>query len=190
METSTSDIDLDLLFKLRLLVARYGEMDVAKWWNTNGVLGQYGAMAISRGLPKTHYFAQARIVFSVARSRCKELFDPPACMTLWDLPPRLEDKFESRWQHWLDQSESWVSFFETLQSIGQGDLLQILCDSDLLSGGDVQKVHQLHLSSESRAVPIPGMYTPNNEILRMLAGGFSLASTGNLAVPYARLEKE
>jgi hypothetical protein len=27
-------IDLDRLLKLRLLVARFGEMDLAKWWNT------------------------------------------------------------------------------------------------------------------------------------------------------------
>ena len=42
-------IDLDRLLKLRLVVARDGEMDMAGWWNTNGMLGRYGAIALGRG---------------------------------------------------------------------------------------------------------------------------------------------
>jgi hypothetical protein len=33
--------DLDQLLKLRVIVARFGEMDVAGWWNTKGQLGPY-----------------------------------------------------------------------------------------------------------------------------------------------------
>lgn len=29
-------MDLERLLKLRLVVARFGEMDLAKWWNTKG----------------------------------------------------------------------------------------------------------------------------------------------------------
>ena len=81
-------IDLDRLLKLRLVVARYGEMDRAAWWNTRGMLGHYGEMAVEPGLPRTHRFARARVVFAVARLRCDELFDPPGCVTLWKLPGR------------------------------------------------------------------------------------------------------
>ena len=77
-------IDLDRLLKLRLVVARYGEMDLAGWWNTNGMLGRYGAIALARGLPRTHHFTQARVVFSVAKARCQELFDAPGSVTLWN----------------------------------------------------------------------------------------------------------
>src|SRR5690349_18688430 len=35
-------MDLDRLLKLRLIVARHGEMDLGKWWDTNGVLGPRG----------------------------------------------------------------------------------------------------------------------------------------------------
>ena len=91
-------IDLDRLLKLRLVVARHGEMDRAGWWNTNGMLGRYGAIALERGLPRTHRFAQARVVFAVARSRCEELFDPPGCVTLWKLPADVEDQFDEHWQ--------------------------------------------------------------------------------------------
>ena len=54
-----STLDLERLLKLRLVVARFGEMDLAKWWNTKGQLGRLGA-ALRRGLPRTHHFAQAR----------------------------------------------------------------------------------------------------------------------------------
>src|SRR6266481_4894558 len=66
---STSSIDLDRLLKLRLVVARFGEMDVAKWWNTKGQLGRLGSAALRRGFPRTHYFAQARSVFAVVGDR-------------------------------------------------------------------------------------------------------------------------
>jgi hypothetical protein len=57
-------IDFDRLLKLRLVVARVDEMDLAKWWNTRGQLGRLGTATVRRGVPRTHYFAQARSVFS------------------------------------------------------------------------------------------------------------------------------
>lgn len=69
-------IDLDRLLKLRLLVARFGEMDLAKWWNAKGQLGRLGAATLRRGFPRTHRFAQARSVFAVAAHRCAEVFAP------------------------------------------------------------------------------------------------------------------
>jgi hypothetical protein len=73
-----SDLDLDHLLRLRLVVARFGEMDLARWWNTKGMLGRHGAVVLKRGFPATHHFAQARVVFEVARGRCRELFIRPA----------------------------------------------------------------------------------------------------------------
>ena len=58
-------IDFDRLFKLRLVVARHGEMDRARWWNTQGVLGRRGGVVLRRGFPSTHRFVQARVVFEV-----------------------------------------------------------------------------------------------------------------------------
>ena len=53
-------VDTANITKLRLVVARFGEMDRAKWWNTKGMLASLGEMAIRRGFPKTHLFARAR----------------------------------------------------------------------------------------------------------------------------------
>ena len=110
---SAPTIELDRLLKLRLVVARFGEMDLAKWWNTKGQLGRLGAAALRRGFPRTHSFAQARSVFTVAAHRCDEVFNPPGCVTLWRLPESLEQEFDSRWEHgrprlcWNASSSLW-----------------------------------------------------------------------------------
>src|SRR5207245_7424225 len=84
-------MNLELLLKLRLVIGRHGEMDLAKWWNTKGQLGRFGTVALRRGFPRTHYFAQARSAFAVAAHRCKEVFDPLGCVTLWHLDEQTED---------------------------------------------------------------------------------------------------
>src|SRR6266481_3734957 len=110
-------IDFDRLLKLRLIVARFGEMDLARWWNTRGQLGRLGSAALRRGFPRTHHFAQARSVFAVAAHRCAEVFDPRRCVTLWRLPEALEEAFEQRWEEWLDNASDWAPFFEKLAAL-------------------------------------------------------------------------
>ncbi len=61
--TSISATSLELILKLRVVVGRFGEMDLAGWWNTRGQLGPLGAPVLRRGFPRTHCFAQARSVF-------------------------------------------------------------------------------------------------------------------------------
>jgi hypothetical protein len=98
-------LSYDRLLKLRSIVARFGEMDLAKWWNTRGQLGRLGTAAVRRGFPRTHYFAQARSVFAIAAHRCREVFNPPESVTLWQLPETVEEEFESHWERWLDQED-------------------------------------------------------------------------------------
>lgn len=180
-------IDLDRIFKLRLVVGRYGEMDVAKWWNTKGVLGKHGASVFQRGFPTTHHFAQARVVFAVARTRCAERFPAPAgCMTLWNLPAELEDAFEERWQVWLDDVSAWKPFFEALVPIQpQADLAALLAERGLLTPDQVATTAKLRRSAEGRAVALPAAAQPTDDLLALLAGGFARGEPGNPAVPYA-----
>lgn len=188
MTATTASVDLERLLKLRLAIARHGEMDAAGWWNIRGILGRHGGLALKRGFPSTHYFAQARIAFAVARSRCHELFDPPGCMTLWNLPAQLEDQFEEHWQDWLDQGEQWATFFEKLAQTGSGDLLSELGDFGLVDQDHVEAVGKLRRSAEGRSVPLPGTHQPNDEIITLLAAGFARGEKGSPAIPYARLE--
>jgi len=188
MTQRSSGVDFERLLKLRLAVARHGEMDAAGWWNTKGILGRHGALALKRGFPSTHYFAQARIAFAVARSRCREIFDPPGCMTLWHLPAEIEDQFEAHWQDWLDQGERWGAFFETLAAAGGKDLLAELVEFGLIDQNHLDAVAKLRRSAEGRSVPLSGTYRPSDEVITLLAAGFARGERGNPAIPYARLE--
>lgn len=188
MTEATSRIDYERLLMLRLAVARHGEMDAAGWWNIKGILGRHGSLALKRGFPSTHYFAQARIAFAVARSRCHELFDPPGCMTLWSLPAEVEDQFEEHWQDWLDQGERWSPFFETLAGVGRRELLAELADLGLVDQSHLEAVSKLRRSAEGRSVPLPGVHQPSDEVLTLLAAGFAKGERGSPAIPYARLE--
>jgi hypothetical protein len=181
-------VDLDRLLKLRLVVARIGEMDLARWWNCRGVLGQLGAQAYRRGFPTTHPFARARVAFAVARARCTELFDPPGAMTLWNLPADLEDAFKDRWQAWLDQPETWATVFEQLGAVRSPDLLDALANAGLLTPDQREAVGGLRRSAENRAVQIPGVHQPDEELITLLAAGFARGDLGAPAIPYARLE--
>ncbi len=183
-----NNIDLARLFKLRLVVARYGEMDMARWWNTKGMLGRYGEIVLKRGFPRTHFFAQARVVFAVARHRCEEVFNPPGCMTLWSLPAWLEDQFEEQWYRWLDDGSSWDPFFAQVEGLPIGDLGASLSELELLTADQQEQARRLHRSSEGRAVPISGVHNPEDDVITMLTAGFACGTPGALAVPYARLE--
>jgi hypothetical protein len=186
METG---LDLDRLLKLRLVVARHGEMDRAAWWNTNGMLGRYGAIALKRGLPRTYRFAQARGVFAVARSRCREVFDAPGSVTLWSLPATVEDQFEEHWQNWLGQPERWNTFFDALASAEPSDLLAGFAQRDLITPGQAENVKTMRRSAEGRAVQLSGYTVMNDELLTLLAAGFAKGEQGAPAIPFAKLDE-
>ena len=179
--------DFERLLRLRLVVARHGEMDRARWWNTQGVLGPDGDTVMSRSFPRTHWFAQARTVFAVAQARCQELFNPPGCMTLWSLPAEVEDSFEDAWTQWADDAALWKPVFERLAGSSGMGLLDTLQAEGLLGEADWEALGRLHRSAEGRAVMIPGLHRPSDEALTLLAAGFALGEAGAPAIPYARL---
>ncbi len=184
--SAATNLDLDRLLKLRLVVARFGEMDIAKWWNTKGQLGRLGAAALRRGFPRTHRFAQARSVFAVAAHRCAEVFEPPGCVTLWRLPESVEEAFDSRWEHWLDHAGEWTPFFEKLESLSGTDLIESLRTFELVEPRDVEAYGKLKRSAEGRAVPLPGIFSNTDPDVALLALGFARGEPSALAVPYAR----
>lgn len=190
---TTASIDFDRLLKLRLVVARHGEMDLGRWWNTGdaaratALLGHAGSILMSRGFPRTHHFARARLVFEVARARCAEMFAPPGCATLWHLPPSIEDRFDARWARWLEERDSWVEFFASIESPSR-DLLGTLQQLSICSVGDAETVSEMRKAAEGRAVQLPGVHAVTDRLFSQLAAGFSRGEPGKLAVPYARLE--
>jgi hypothetical protein len=169
--------------KLRLVVARVGEMDLARWWNTNGQLGPLGTSVVRRGFRRTHYFAQARSVFAVAAHRCREVYDRPGTVTLWNLPAEFEDEVELRWEEWLDNASEWAGFFRLLES-ASADLEAELLRAELVTDADVHRVRKLRRTAEQRAVPVPGIFSSSIEDVRALALAFARGECANLAVPY------
>ncbi len=181
-------IDLEYLFKLRIVIARLGEMDNMGWWNTRGILGSTGTFVFRRGFPSTYAFAQARAVFAVAASRCQEVFAPSGCATLWHLPAEIEDQFEDRWQVWLEDRAEWQPFFDRVAAVRQIDVFGLLHGFGLISESDQVATQRLKRSAEGRAVALPDNGRFDESVLALLAAGFALAERGKLAVPYVRVE--
>lgn len=186
MTDNNSKIDLDRLLKLRLVVARYGEMDSARWWNTGGLLGPKGALLMSRGFPRTHIFAQAGVVLAVARSRCEEVFQHPGATTLWRLPAEIEDQFDSRWGRWLEEINTWSEFFKKLEA-PPSDLLSALRQLQLISPDQEEVLGRLRRSAEGRAVLLARKDVLDDELITVLAAAFSLGEQGKPAIPYVLL---
>lgn len=176
-------MDLDRLLKLRLVVARVGEMDLAKWWNTSGQLGPLGASVLRRGFPRTHHFAQARSVFAVATHRCREIYDPPRSVTLWGLPADIEDEFELSWARWIDDASSWSPLFEELHSCSS-DLEAELLRFRLVTEAHTESVGRLRRSAELRAVQLPGEFTGSDDDITLLALAFTRGEAGSLSLPH------
>jgi hypothetical protein len=171
------------LFKMRLVVARVGEMDLARWWNTDGQLGPLGATVLRRGFRRTYHFAQARSVFAVAAHRCREVYDRPGTVTLWSLPSEIEDEFELRWEEWFDGASAWAGFFEQLTSCS-ADLEAELLRLQLVTSADVELMRRLRRSAEQRAVQVPGVFSGSTDDVTALALAFARGEVAGLAVPY------
>jgi hypothetical protein len=184
--TDRTMVNLDRLLKLRLVVARFGEMDLAKWWNTRGQLGRLGTATIRRGFPRTHFFAQARSVFAVAGHRCSEVFDPPNTVTLWRLPEAIEEEFDLRWEYWIDRASEWESFFSSLESLQGADLKIALRTFDAVTDQELEASSRIRRSSEGRSVPLITPFSGTDEEIALLAIAFARGETGSLVVPYAR----
>lgn len=179
---------LTLLLKLRLTVARFGEMDGAGWWNTQGILGRRGKAVLSRGFPATHAFAQARVAFAVASARCASVFAPPRCLTLWSLSAEIEDALARQWSRWCHDAEAWAPFFQDLGSRSSGDLAHHLREMDLIDDATVSATARLTRSAEGKAVALPGTGSASAPTLMLLAAAFSKGERQALAVPYIRLD--
>jgi hypothetical protein len=187
-ETPAPSVDASLLMKLRLVVARFGEMDGAGWWNTRGILGRIGKAGLSRGFPSTHYFAQARIAFAVAGARCTEIFNPPACYNLWTMPPEIEELVDAHWQAWCRAPSEWEIFFGKISETQAGDLLDRLIEMKLANASVRASVASLQVSAQGKAVQLPQIGYPDTESVLLLAAAFARGAKGQLTVPYMRAE--
>jgi len=178
------NFELDWLLKLRLVVARHGEQDLARWWNTTGQLSSRGASVLVRGFPRTHHFAQARSVFAAAEIRCAEVFGLAGAVTLWRLGDEVEEAFDQQWERWLDQAGEWSAFFERIAGSSANDLQTSLLDYALIDHSQINLLDELSIDPSGQSLRV-GDILPPREKVALLALGFSRGAAGRLVVPYA-----
>lgn len=181
-----NDIDLAWLMRLRTVIARLGEMDGARWWNSHGQLGRHGATVLRRGFPRTFQFVQAKSVQTIAAARCSEIFDPPESVNLWRLTEDLEDRMDSIWEGWLDDAASWQPFFERVAGLKFTDVPTALKDFDLVTDAEIEAHAKIRKSSDGRSIQIPEKFEGRRRGVALLALSFSAGTASNLVVPYAR----
>jgi hypothetical protein len=157
------NFDLNWLLRVRVVVARCGEMDAQKWWNTDGQLGPYGARVLKRGLPRTYHFAQARSTSTVAAHRCAEVFAPTDAVTFWRLPDDVEEEFDALWERWLDAAESWAKFFDSVAALKDFDVANVLKGFSLVDEAEVDASARLKVADGAREVLVPGVFEPGRK---------------------------
>jgi hypothetical protein len=184
--SSETDLDLEWLLKIRTVVARIGEMDLAKWWNSNGQLGPQGASVLRRGFPRTHYFAQTRSVCVVAAARCAQIFDPPGSVTLWRLTDAIEERLDVLWEGWLDDAGRWRPFFERVAGVKSTDVPASLKEFGLVTDDEIDARSGIKKSADGRSMQMPQLFDGGRRSVALLALSFAAGSSGNLVVPYAR----
>lgn len=183
------DIDVKKITALRMAVARHGEMDRSRWWNTNGLLSSIGELAISRGFPKSHVFARSRAAFAVASSRSEEVFNPPDSYTLWRLPVKIEDHIEDAWAGWLESPDEWKDLLEKVDKEGGNQLLALLTKLELVSEQSAKRDKGLRRADDLRSVPIKLNDETVMEAVELLAAAHSCSEPGKLAVPFIRQQE-
>lgn len=183
------ELDVAKIAAMRIAVARHGEMDRCQWWNTKGLLGNLGELAISRGFPKSHAFARARAAFAVASSRSDELFNPPDSYTLWRLPVQIEDHLEDAWAVWLENLVEWNELLGRVDAEGNTELASVLNKLELVSEQSLKLAKGLRRADDLRSVPIKLKCETVMGAIELLAAAHSCSEPGKLAVPFIRQEE-
>lgn len=178
-------IDLERLFRLRAAVGRFGEMDRAGWWNTQGVLGARGAAVYKRGLPETHFLARVRVVTAVAAERSRTVYPATGVATLWSLPPALERSLSFQERSWITNgSRSEWSGLETALVSPAADLTTWLAELGLVDDEAVREAAELTAEPGGKGLAVPGPV--DDKTVQLLALGHARGRPKDLVVPFLR----
>jgi hypothetical protein len=177
------DLNPELLFKCRLIVGRYGEMDIARWWNTSGIMSGLGAKVASRGLPRTEFYGRARALFAVASHRTQEFFSPPGSCTLWSMPPSVENALDEAMIRWAHEGRNWPEVEGAVAELKPGTLGQGLRKADLLSEETAGLIERLKNGPEGKSIRLPDASLITDDTVTLLAAAFTRSSGDSLRLP-------
>lgn len=175
---------LDTLLWARLWVARLGELDVLRWWRSDGLLGPDGGFVGPRLLPRTHGAARARIAFAVARHACDVRYPNAAAWHLFRLGPEIEDAFDALLAERCGDSEWWHDVLARLEPVGpEAEAAATLIDAQVVTEEDVRAIRGARAGPEERSLKVePGASL--EVMVRRLAAGFTRSAPGALMVPW------
>jgi hypothetical protein len=111
---------------------------------------------------------------------------PRAASRSGALPEAVEEAFDARWEHWLDNAGEWTAFFEKLESLSGTDLTAILRAFELVERARRRGLRQAAPLGRGARVPLPGIFSGTDADVALLALGFARGEPSALAVPYAR----
>jgi hypothetical protein len=178
-----SGLNPEILFKCRLIVGRYGEMDIARWWNTTGILSTLGSKVASRGLPRTEFYGRARVLFAVASQRTREYFSPPQCFTLWSLPPSVENTLDEAVIRWAHEGRSWPVIENAHAGLKLGGIDQALQSVDIAPAQIRSSVAKLKAGPEGKSIRLAEISRITDETVALLAAAFSRSKPVALILP-------
>ena len=178
-----SKVNPEQLFKSRIIIGRYGEMDIARWWNTSGILSSLGSKVASRGLPRTEFYGRARVLFAVAAQRTRQYFSPPEAFTLWSLPPSVENALDEAMIRWAHEGRSWPVVEEALAGLKLGGIEQALQSADVAPDHISGLVPKLKAGPEGKSILLPQSSKIMDETVALLAAAFSRSRPESLLLP-------
>jgi hypothetical protein len=87
-------LDMPLLFRFRLAIARLGEHDLFHWWESNA-LSDEGRYALGRLFRHTSFWTAIHLAMEAARARHEAVVPPDARVTLFNLGDEIEPLFDA-----------------------------------------------------------------------------------------------
>jgi len=184
-------MDFRQLFKLRLVVAAFGESQRIGWWNS-GVLTSTGEYLFQLGFPRSSPFAQTRAGFRVAQLACDEALaiqptpGGPITCHLFRLTPQLEDAFENDRNRWMDEPNELADTFKAAWHLSTEQWPQALIELAELDPSSIDWAMQ-QSPQTAKALRLEDPFEINQGHIERLAAGFVCGAAGQLVVPYLQV---
>ena len=179
-------IELDWLLRVRVVVARCGEMDAQRWWNTEGQLCPHGARVLKRGFPRTTSFRAGAVRLRRLCAPCAEIFDPPDAVTFWWLSDTTRRRSSTRVgkDGWTPRRPGRRSSNPS-PALAHSDVVAALKSAPSLvdDADDEEAAAKLKVADGEKGVLVPGPFDLGRKAVALWALGFGRGAKGDLRVP-------
>lgn len=185
------DLDqaIDLILRLRLIVARAGEKDGLGWWDSDA-LSPAGAYVLQRIFPRSASWAGIELAIEAATIRHKGMLGSLPALSLFTLGAEWDHRVSGYMQHLLRERQV-VPIPGTIQS--SSELAELLRESGGVTSDDFPppeaatlfEPQVLEVGQTQNQGPLSA-----EEVLRLvklLTASYTRGDKGRLLVPYIRV---